>query len=59
MKPCPYCGCDQVEVKVYLGHIYHFVCPRCKEGSNITANSKEEAVNKWNSDATGIAPLIK
>ena len=49
--PCPFCGDAHIEIydeysKVYRS--YRFMCKNCEAEIVINAQSKEEAIKKWN-----------
>ena len=46
IKPCPFCGSEDVEVFPNYGHYFAACCDCGSEGPN--KERKEEAIRKWN-----------
>ena len=50
LKPCPFCGYDDIKVEVLRGDgllYYYYECPKCHSCAR-SAKTEEEARNAWN-----------
>ena len=47
LKPCPFCGSDDVDLQCYEDDGFHVVCGKC--GGNMPGwDDPDEAIEAWN-----------
>jgi len=55
LKPCPFCGCKEIDVmggyedfyEDFQPHLYYCECEDCRATSGLTVERKD-AIKKWN-----------
>ena len=47
LKPCPFCGCEDIEEFNFCGDLFYVQCTNCS-GCVGACDTAEEAVEEWN-----------
>lgn len=47
LKPCPFCGCNKVQIRTLGSFNYHAWCPKCRASSAIF-EEPIDALTAWN-----------
>jgi len=47
LKPCPFCGCDDIGVALWCEESYHAMCNVCETETG-PCSAKDIAIDKWN-----------
>ena len=47
LKPCPFCGCEDIETFGFWGDLFYVQCTNCT-GSVGACDTAEEAEEEWN-----------
>jgi len=46
LKPCPFCGSENIVLGTYLGDVHDVRCVQCQ--ATFVGNSEQECIEKWN-----------
>ena len=55
LKPCPFCGSSKLKIELPCAETPFILCMNC-DTYGPTAESDEEAINRWNTRADSYSP---